>query len=196
MEHQIYHFFYGPQSINHKLFMLVNHTNAPLLDTIMPVFTLLGGSRLVYLYFLILAVWYFVDKKAMPGRYLVVYFVATFFSLGVEEALKGLTHVPRPPVAIGPTHVRVLGRMSSSFSFPSGHAIFSFMSAYTLSHGRSWRWKGVLFLFAACVAYSRVYVGAHYPLDVAGGAVVGCGCGFLVWSIGERVRGKGASRTK
>lgn len=56
MAHQIYRFFYGPQSINHRLFMLINHTCTPLLDTVMPVFTLLGGSQLVYLYFLILAV--------------------------------------------------------------------------------------------------------------------------------------------
>ncbi len=196
MGHQIYQLLYGPQSINHKLFMLVNHTNTPLLDAAMPIFTLLGGSKLVYLYFAILALWYLIDKKSMPGRYLVVYFVATFFSLGLEEALKGLTHVPRPPVAIGPAHVRILGRVSSSFSFPSGHAIFSFMSAYTLGHGRSWRWKAPLFLFAVCVAYSRVYVGAHYPLDVVAGALIGCGCGFLVWSIGERVRGKAAGRRK
>ncbi len=196
MGQQIYHYFYGPQSINHKLFMLINHTTTPFLDVVMPVFTLLGGSRLVYLYFAILAIWYLVDKKAMPGRYLVVYFVVTFFSLGLEEALKGLTHVSRPPVAIGLAHVRVIGRMSSSYSFPSGHAIFSFMTAYTLGYGRSWRWQVPLLVFAVCVAYSRVYVGAHYPIDVAAGGLIGAGCGYLVWNIGERVRGQGTARRR
>lgn len=38
-----------------------------------------------------------------------------------------------------------------------------------------------LYSFAVLVAYSRVYVGAHYPLDVATGAVVGIVTGWLVW---------------
>lgn len=178
---QLYETFYGRESINHKLFMLVNHADLPVLDHIMPVFTLLGGSRICYLYFLILAILWLINKKVMPGRYLVVYIVATFFALGVEELLKGFFHVPRPPQAIGAESVRVIGRVSRSFSLPSGHAIFSFVTAFVLSYGRNWRWKWPFFLFAVVVAYSRVYVGAHYPLDVAVGGMVGVGCGYIVW---------------
>jgi undecaprenyl-diphosphatase len=55
------------------------------------------------------------------------------------------------------------------------------MAAFVLGYGRSWRWQAPLFLFALLVAWSRIYVGAHYPLDVAGGAVVGIACGWLGW---------------
>ncbi|KAF0219153.1 MAG: PA-phosphatase-like [Geobacteraceae bacterium] len=187
---QLYETFYGRESVNHKLFMLMNHAGLPFLDHIMPVFTLLGGPRICYLYFLILALVRLVNKRVMPGRYLVVYTVATFFAIGVEDLLKGFFRVPRPPLAIGAESVRVIGRMSSSFSLPSGHAIFSFVTAFTLSYGRSWRWKCPLFLFAVLVAFSRVYVGAHYPLDVAAGGVVGVACGYIVWRFYEFVENR------
>ena len=183
----MYELFYGRDSINHKLFMAVNHADLPFLDAVMPVFTTLGGSWLVYLYVLLLVVCYVIDKRFMPGRYIVVYSFATLFSLGMEEVLKGYFHVPRPAIAIGMEHVRLLGKFSKSYALPSGHAIFSFMTAFTLSYGRSWRWKAPLFTFAFLVAYSRVYVGAHYPLDVAAGGVVGVVCGFIVWKAYEKV---------
>ena len=182
----MYELFYGRDSINHKLFMVVNHADLPFLDAVMPVFTTLGGSWLVYLYLLLLVVCYVIDKRFMPGRYIVVYSVATLVSIGAEEVLKGYFHVPRPALAIGMEHVRVLGKFSKSYALPSGHAIFSFMTAFTLSYGRSWRWKAPLFTFAFLVAYSRVYVGAHYPLDVAAGGVVGVVCGFIVWKVYEQ----------
>ncbi len=183
---QLYELFYGKESLNRKLFMLINHADTPFFDTVMPVFTLLGGSRLVYLYFLLMLVCCLVDKRVMPVRYLVVYAVATLFSLGAEDLLKGFFHVPRPALAIGMEQVRVLGKFSKSYSLPSGHAVFSFMTAFVLSYGRGRRWKAPLFTFALLVTYSRVYVGAHYPLDVTAGGVVGVTCGFIVWKVYEQ----------
>lgn len=151
----LYSYFYGSGSINQKLFMLVNHADLPLLDAMMPIITFLGGSRLFYAYFALLALLYFTNKRVMPGSYLLVYLVATFFALGVESLLKELSRVPRPPIAIGYDSVRVLGKVSRSFSLPSGHAVFSFMTAFVLSHGRSRWWKVPLFLFACLVAWSR-----------------------------------------
>jgi len=59
-----------------------------------------------------------------------------------------------------------------SDSFPSGHAAISFACAGLLA------WltplpKVPLFVLAALIAFSRVYVGVHYPLDVLGGAALG-----------------------
>ena len=129
----------------------------------------------------------------MPGSYLTVYLVATFISMGCEDFLKGLFQVPRPPLAIGPEKVRLLGQLIRSFSLPSGHAIFAFMTATVLGHGRGVRWKASLFTIAALVAYSRVYLGMHYPLDVVAGALVGAVCGVAVWKgydYGELLVGK------
>jgi undecaprenyl-diphosphatase len=65
------------------------------------------------------------------------------------------------------------------YSFPSNHAMNMFGQATLLSffYPRHRIW---FFLFAATIAFSRVYVGLHYPLDVFAGAVFGVVCGLLV----------------
>jgi undecaprenyl-diphosphatase len=57
-------------------------------------------------------------------------------------------------------------------SFPSGHAASSFACATMLAFYAP-RFAPAFFLLAAAIAWSRVYVGVHYPLDVFGGAVLG-----------------------
>jgi undecaprenyl-diphosphatase len=57
-------------------------------------------------------------------------------------------------------------------SFPSGHATVSFACATMLAFYAP-RAAPAFFLLAAAIAWSRVYVGVHYPLDVLGGAVLG-----------------------
>jgi undecaprenyl-diphosphatase len=60
----------------------------------------------------------------------------------------------------------------SGSSFPSNHAANVFAAATVLSS--AFVWMGPLyFLVAALVAYSRVYVGVHFPLDVVAGAIIG-----------------------
>ena len=57
-------------------------------------------------------------------------------------------------------------------SFPSGHATVSFACATVLAFYAP-RAAPAFFVLAAAIAWSRVYVGVHYPLDVLGGAVLG-----------------------
>ncbi|WP_045048025.1 undecaprenyl-diphosphate phosphatase [Rouxiella chamberiensis] len=71
-------------------------------------------------------------------------------------------------------------------SFPSDHgtAIFTFALAFLFWHRV---WSGTLFLVVALgIAWSRVYVGVHWPLDMVGGLLVGMlGCLFsqLIWNL-------------
>ena len=70
---------------------------------------------------------------------------------------------PQPP----PLLIGVIGD-----SFPSAHAATSFAGALVLTRWLPGRWP-VLFGLALAIAYSRVYVGVHYPGDVLTGAVLG-----------------------
>ena len=72
-------------------------------------------------------------------------------------------------------------------SFPSGHAATSVAGAIILAYllGRWGLWLGLL---AAAVAFSRVYVGVHYPLDVLAGAALGAGVGLLAIALVRRLR--------
>ena len=70
-------------------------------------------------------------------------------------------------------------RASVGYSFPSGHAATSFAGAVILGYLFRRALPGLLAL-AVLVAFSRVYVGVHYPLDILGGAVIGALVAFLV----------------
>jgi membrane-associated phospholipid phosphatase len=91
---------------------------------------------------------------------------AGFASFGLRQAI-GRDRPPHrfhdPPPLIG---------VPVSDSFPSGHATTSFACAALLA------WltplpKVPLFVLASLIAFSRVYNGVHYPLDVIGGAALG-----------------------
>jgi undecaprenyl-diphosphatase len=64
-------------------------------------------------------------------------------------------------------------------SFPSGHAATSFACATVLA-AASPRLAVPAYVLAALIAFSRVYNGVHYPLDIIGGAALGTAIGLLV----------------
>jgi undecaprenyl-diphosphatase len=65
------------------------------------------------------------------------------------------------------------------FSFPSGHTAAAFALAIAMFGAAPWLAPGLL-LLAICVGYGRMYLGVHYPLDVAAGAAVGLITGSIV----------------
>ena len=84
----------------------------------------------------------------------------------------------RPPNALDAECVRLIVGGSKAFSFPSAHAANSFAMA-TVATWLNRRLAPLFLGVAALVAYSRVYVGLHYPLDIVAGALLGAGLGWV-----------------
>lgn len=99
------------------------------------------------------------------------------------DILKNLIAQPRPCDEL--QNVRLLVPCLPSFSFPSGHASTSFAMASILAYFFR---RGAIpaFIIAVLVAYSRIYVGVHYPSDVLGGAYLGVVTGGCIIAVHNR----------
>jgi undecaprenyl-diphosphatase len=100
-------------------------------------------------------------------------------------ALKLAIERDRPPVS-RPVPEPLL-EAPSTFSFPSGHATVAFASATVLALAVP-RLRWPLFALAALIAFSRVYVGVHYPGDVLAGAVLGVGIATALRMLARALR--------
>jgi undecaprenyl-diphosphatase len=88
----------------------------------------------------------------------------------------------RPGAVLADAHLR--GVPVGQQGFPSGHAAVSAALAFILFAYLPGRWRWVPLLMAVVVSAGRLYVGAHFPLDVVGGACLGIAAGALATFVG------------
>lgn len=96
----------------------------------------------------------------------------------LNYAIKQLVKRPRPFL----THIDFTPvYRPGQYSFPSGHSSAAFSSAIALSRAYP-RWYVIApaLLWVGGTAYSRMYLGVHYPSDVAGGILLGGGTAFAM----------------
>lgn len=98
----------------------------------------------------------------------------------ISQSLKRVCCRPRPSSQL--QGFVALVENPDAFSFPSGHAAAAFAVAVALA-GQGHALGSLALALATCIALSRVYLGAHYPLDVMVGALLGAGAGGLARAL-------------
>lgn len=168
------------------LFTLINSHHAPFLDRVFSVITQIGSGWVA------VPLVAFVIVLRCPRKYLVSALVcaavAGTLSGVLNTQIKHHVHRKRPVVYFVNNHgagspdsqtpVHVVGKVLKKNSFPSGHTNTAFTAAAILALLLGGWWRAG-FAAAALVAFSRVYVGAHFPLDTLAGALIGTSAAAL-----------------
>jgi len=113
--------------------------------------------------------------------------VAAFAADSAAFGVKDLFQRARPFEAHPQIHPLYVVHSSS---FPAGHAATAFAGAMVLAYAVR-RLAVPLFVIAAVIGFSRVYVGVHYPTDVLGGAAIGVVVGAVVVLALRAARNRG-----
>jgi undecaprenyl-diphosphatase len=161
-------------SIDLAVFYFINHNLAnPVFDKFFPFITEVKNWYIAYI--ILLGICYF--KGGRIGK---ISCVAAILLIVLSDQLssffiKDLVSRVRPCIAL--TDVRILTGCTNSYSFPSSHAVNNFaVSVFFLRIYPKFKW--LLLVSASLIAFSRVYVGRHYPSDVIGGAIIGAALGY------------------
>lgn len=179
------------------VFLWLNGHYAPWLDPIMiwvternswfPFYVLLIGW-LIYRY-----------RKQAIGFLLTIIAAVAIGDQAASSVLKPLTHRLRPCHTIGIQKlIHSVMECGGLYGFVSSHAATTFALATTLwlLLGKQHPWLKWGFLWAAIVSYSRIYVAAHYPLDVLAGVGVGVLSAMLAVAIFRWWRLRSTNRNK
>lgn len=150
-------------SLNQRLFLALNATDQS--NPMMIAVAEIAASWLIYLA-VPLMLWLWVRGSDSQRSGLIATSAGVFAGLGFNQLLGLLWFEPRPfMIHLGHTLVQ----HGSDNSFPSDHATVLWTLGLGLLATRTSRaWGTVVCLIGLLVAWSRIYLGLHFPLDMAG----------------------------
>jgi len=177
-------------ALDRKVFLWINNqwSMAPLDFFCSYFITWLGNAGVV----IALVIIFFAVKRPAYLRQHLPWFVAAMLVAGLcVFALKKMIARPRPLsdfaplIETGKVHIHVLGQQLWYRSFPSGDTQTAFTAATYFSCLFP-RWALLFLCLAMAVGLSRIYMGAHFPLDVIAGGLIGVAVAFGTWGVRKK----------
>lgn len=152
------------------------------LNTLFEFITVFGEETL--LVFLIVTLWFAFDKKFAQKLLFI-----TMASMSVNGVIKNIAQVPRPFASGEVTCVRP--ETATGYSFPSGHTqnFTTWTSLTAMQLKKKW-FTALVTILILLVAFSRVYLGAHYPSDVVVSVVIGTAFGTIGSIVYDKTENK------
>lgn len=172
--------------LDRELFLAINGWHAPVLDNVMFYISQIWVFAPVFVYWL-----YLVYAKVGVKKLLII---LGFFVLLIALTDQTSNRIKHSVKRYRPTHnleiqsqVHTVNEYKGgTYGFFSGHATNSFgiaMILFLLFNKKSIVFRASFFAWAAITAYSRMYLGVHYPSDIFVGIVVGVFWGFMVYQL-------------
>ena len=169
-----------------SLFRFINSDlSNPLFDLILPLIR--NKYTWIPLYVFLISFILFNLKKNALLLVLMVFLCVGISDILSSHLIKKTVKRERPCQADGlKDEVQLLIRCGGGYSFTSSHATNHFSIAtilfFTLG-GLLKRWRWLLFIWAAMISFSQVYVGVHYPLDILAGGIIGFCLGAVMAEV-------------
>jgi undecaprenyl-diphosphatase len=169
------------QTLDQRLLLAINHAHTKGLDGVM----IFASNRYAWIPAYALLITVLIDLFRRNALVLLPLVVA---AVGLADSIT--SRLFKPFFArLRPCHDGKLAGLlhlpdgcGGQFGFLSSHAANSMALAVflllVLPHGRFRATKVLAFVWAALLSYSRMYLGAHYPSDVVGGAAIGALLGY------------------
>lgn len=160
------------QSIDYEIFQWIssNVYKYPLLDKMMIFF----AEYAQYILIVTLFVLWITNKENRVTVFQSLFACSLAFT--INQVIELFFYRDRPFVS---HHINQLVDHAVNSSFPSDHATAALVITVTIwlcSKGKSFMW----IIFGMCIAFSRIWVGVHYPFDVLAGVILGLCTALLV----------------
>ncbi|HEX5143403.1 MAG TPA: phosphatase PAP2 family protein [Mycobacterium sp.] len=159
-------------SVDTQIFQAINWFArvTPWLHTPMLVYTTYG---VVLFGALLLGGWWLARRQANPGVMAAAVWapIGMLLAVGINQPIAGAVGETRPCRAL--SHILVIAPCGTDSSFPSDHGVMAGAAAVGLVLVGRQVLAWVTVAAALLIAFSRVYVGAHYPQDVLAGLLLG-----------------------
>ena len=156
-------------SLEHKILKSIAKTRHDIFTKIMKFFSLSANAGVIF--FILSLIMILSEKYKKMGYACIVTVLTHSFICNV---------LLKPVIKRYQDIIVLLDKIPKDYSFPSGHTGASFAFATTVFLYDK-KLGALAYILALCIAYSRMYLGVHYPTDIIGGVILGSGIAILIF---------------